>query len=85
MEPTFIPSIKYWLVKNDPDDYHGNFTQITFINYFKTKLLPNLHRPSIIVMDNAKYHRYYGEKYVNPRSARKQWLKDYLDEQGRQV
>ncbi|XP_044588932.1 uncharacterized protein LOC123268117 [Cotesia glomerata] len=41
---------------NPLDDYHGAMNAETFKEWFKTKLLPNLKEPSIIVMDNASYH-----------------------------
>ena len=38
-------------------DYHKVFNGSNFVNWWKTQLLPNLHQPSIIYMDNAKYHK----------------------------
>ncbi|EGD72070.1 hypothetical protein PTSG_11539 [Salpingoeca rosetta] len=38
-------------------DYHKAFNSDNFISWFKDALLPNLHQPSLIIMDNAAYHR----------------------------
>ena len=38
-------------------DYHQNFNGTNFVHWFKTQLLPNLSQPSLIRLDNAKYHR----------------------------
>ncbi|EGD80879.1 NOTCH2 protein [Salpingoeca rosetta] len=37
-------------------DYHKAFNSDNFISWFKDALLPNLHQPSLIIMDNAAYH-----------------------------
>ncbi|EGD82509.1 hypothetical protein PTSG_03158 [Salpingoeca rosetta] len=38
-------------------DYHKAFNAQNFLGWFKEALLPNLHQPSLIIMDNAAYHR----------------------------
>ena len=38
-------------------DYHKNFNGENFARWWKTQLLPNLTQPSLIIMDNAAYHR----------------------------
>lgn len=38
------------------DDYHGDMNGPVFINYLSTQVLPNLLKPTVIVMDNAPYH-----------------------------
>jgi hypothetical protein len=43
-------------------DYHKVFNSNNFIGWWKNQLLPNLHQPSIIYLDNAKYHLVYGER-----------------------
>lgn len=40
-------------------DYHKVFNATNFLQWWKTQLLPNLHQPSLIIMDNAKYHCTY--------------------------
>jgi len=57
----FIPGAhKAFSTKKKPkpgDDYHGDLDGPLFLNWFQTKLLPNLKQDSVIVMDNAPYHR----------------------------
>ena len=38
-------------------NYHQNFNGTNFVHWFKTQLLLNLSQPSLICLDNAKYHR----------------------------
>ena len=45
--------------KEHEGDYHKNFNQTNFLMWVQEKLLPNLHEPSIIILDNAKYHKCY--------------------------
>ena len=40
-------------------DHHKVFNSNDFMEWWKEQLLPNLHQPSIIIMDNAKYHCAY--------------------------
>jgi transposase/predicted transcriptional regulator len=37
-------------------DYHGQMNQELFTKWFRDKLLPNIPKGSLIVMDNASYH-----------------------------
>lgn len=41
----YFGSIQYWLVKNNNEDYHNNFNQTTFLQYFKKRVLPFLRNP----------------------------------------
>lgn len=38
------------------EDYHGDMNSEIFQKWLQKQLLPNLDKPSIIVMDNAPYH-----------------------------
>lgn len=40
------------------DDYHGDMNSSMFKKWFTEDLLPNLNQPTVIVMDNAPYHRF---------------------------
>ena len=53
MYPTLC---RYSSNRNHPGDYHQNFNGANFVHWFKTQLLPNLSQPSLIRLDNAKYH-----------------------------
>ena len=57
----FIPGAsKIFVTKKKPapgDDFHGDLNGPLFIKWFEENLLPNLKRNSVIMMDNASYHR----------------------------
>ncbi len=72
-------SYEFWIA-NTKTDYHNNFTKIIFEKYFTTKLLPNLIMPSVIILDNAPYHKIYENEDLNPRNFNKNDLKKYLDD-----
>lgn len=52
-------------------DYHKNFNGKNFVKWWKDQLLPNLHEPSLIIMDNAAYHKTIPESAPNPTRMRK--------------
>lgn len=65
-------------------DYHRNWTGQSYLRWFTTQLLPNVPPRSLIVMDNARYHRWLGL----PKSIscmKKAELIDWLRENGQQV
>lgn len=72
-------SIKYWPAKTSTKDYHRNFNQEIFLDFFENNILHNLTAPSIIVMDNAPYHRYYDKDTFFPRKAKKKELREWLE------
>lgn len=59
------------------DDYHDNMDANLFMKWFSEKLLPNLKRPSIIILDNASYHCRLKEKIPN-RNANKDEIVQFL-------
>jgi len=38
-------------------DCHKVFNSTNFVNWWRTQLMPNLHQPSVIYMDDAAYHK----------------------------
>lgn len=50
-------------------DYHNVFNSGKFLPWWKTQLLPNLSQPSLIIIDDAKYHCKYPDDI--PRFNRK--------------
>lgn len=62
-------------------DYHKVFNGTNFLQWWKDQLLPNLHQPSLIMMDNASYHKV---KTAAPNLGRmkKAELMQWLTEQG---
>ena len=63
-------------------DYHKAFNGSNFGQWFQKTLLPNLKQPSIIMMDNAKYHVAYGDDVPRWSKLKKQECRDYLDKKG---
>lgn len=59
-------------------DYHGQMNYDNFSKWFAEKLLPNIPKASIIVMDNAKYHNILSDDtFPTPRSKKRdlqEWL-----------
>lgn len=47
--------------KEHEGDYHKNFNRTNFLWWMQENLLPNLHEKSIIILDNAKYHKCYSD------------------------
>jgi transposase len=68
------------------EDYHGTVTAEKFEKWFKEYLLPSLTMPSIIVLDNARYHkRKEGLPKGGISKARKNELIQYLRSFGMDV
>lgn len=59
-------------------DYHGQVTHELFMKWFQEKLLPNIPKNSIIILDNASYHNVLS-KYSAPTSlCKKASIRDWL-------
>lgn len=52
----FVPNCLLMFTSKKTSDYHEEMNNQKFYEWFNESLLPNLEKPSIIVMDNAKYH-----------------------------
>ena len=59
-------------------DYHKNFNAQNYMSWFKNKLLANLKEPSIIIHDNASYHKALSENTPRPRKRKKAELLEML-------
>lgn len=59
-------------------DYHKVFDGENFVNWWKTRLLPNLRQPSLIMLDSAKYHLVKGSHVPNVGKMKKEELQEYL-------
>lgn len=70
---SFCPQHK----KDSRVDYHKNFNSSNFVTWFRTQLLPNLGEPSLIIMDNASYHK---SKPVGTPVAGRMKKADVIDE-----
>ena len=74
---TFCPQQK----KDHKGDYHKVFNSENFVEWWKKQLLPNLEQPSLIIMDNASYHKKW-PSYVPKLNAKKAVLQEYLTRSG---
>ncbi len=72
---------EFWDANNNNSDYHKNFNKEIFEEYFTKKILPNLTKPSLIILDNAPYHKIYENDAFNPRKMNKNELKEYLNKE----
>ncbi len=63
-------------------DYHRNFNGANFLSWFSNSLLPNLSRPSMIILDNAKYHKVLPESTPVSSKMRKADILTTLSEVG---
>lgn len=59
-------------------DCHKVFDGKSFVAWWKNQLLPNLHQPSIIMLDNAKYHLVKKENAPNAAKMKKEELRQFL-------
>lgn len=79
-EEGFVPgALLVFSTKSKSADYHDDMNATNFMKWFEEMLMPNLTKPSVIVMDNASYH----VKQVNKpptMSASKANLRIWLQE-----
>ncbi|XP_026738814.1 uncharacterized protein LOC113501772 isoform X2 [Trichoplusia ni] len=69
-ENGFVPNaLLIFSGKNKNEDYHSEMNKNNFTKWVTEKLIPNVPKPSIIVMDNAPYHSVVRNKA--PTSASK--------------
>jgi hypothetical protein len=59
-------------------DYHKVFHGGNYVDWWTRQLLPNLTQPSLIILDNAKYHLVYGNHVPKWSKMKKQECIDYL-------
>lgn len=68
-----------FISKKDTKDYHGTMDSVRYLEWFKKVLLlvPN---KSVLVLDQAPYHRKRVETTINPTTSwRKQLIIDFLE------
>lgn len=63
-------------------DYHGQMNHDLFTKWFKEKLLPNIPKNSLIIMDNASYHKVLSEHSDPISSSKKEVIADWLRKNG---
>ena len=55
-------------------DYHKVFKSTNFMQWWNDQLIPNLQHPSIIIMDNASYHKAYPDAYPTSKSKKMDYV-----------
>lgn len=87
-KPGLVPG-SYWRFcpqkKAQTGDYHKAFNGENFIKWWKEKLLPNLHQKSLIIMDNASYHKTYASHVPKPQKMKKAECIQFLAGHGVQL
>lgn len=74
----FLPNTNLIYKANSTQgDYHGQMNSNIFEKWAREKLIPNLPKDSVIVIDNAPYHTVQVEKIPNS-SSRKSEILDWL-------
>ena len=84
-EVGFIPNadLIFRSKSNDNRDYHSEMNGPMFKKWLCEKLLPNLDRPSVLVMDNASYHNVVDPEDKIPTTAtRKADIQEWLRKEG---
>jgi transposase len=59
-------------------DYHKVFNSLNFLQWWEEQLLPGLNEPSLIMMDNAKYHKTFGPHVPKVYQLKKEQVREYL-------
>lgn len=78
-------SIRYWQVKSDSEE-EGNVVYDVFTDYFENCAIPYFPPKSIIILDNARYHRCYSSEIFKPTQASKKLdLIKYVESHGEKV
>lgn len=57
--------------KSHVGDYHKVFNATNYVDMFQNQLLPNLTEPSMIIFDNASYHKTLPLDAVRPHKMKK--------------
>ena len=64
---------------SEDGDYHNEMNACVFIDWFENQLMPVVKEPSVIVLDNARYHNTRVEEIVTPTlNKTKHVLQDWL-------
>ena len=63
-------------------DFRRAFKAVDYIYWWRDQLLPSLMEPSIIVVDNAKYHNAFGKHVPDLREMKKKECQEYMTSKG---
>ena len=61
-------------------DYHGQMNQELFSKWFREKLLPNIPKESLIIMDNAAYHNVLSAHSAPTPACKKDRIRAWLEQ-----
>lgn len=61
-------------------DYHGQMNQELFTKWFTEKLLPNIPKKSLIIMDNASYHNILSAHSAPTAKCKKEKIRFWLEQ-----
>ena len=68
-----------FLAKSKDGDHHHEMNSIVFLEWFENQFKPDLKNPSLVVLDNARYHNVKTEDTVCRNfSQKKAVLQNYL-------
>jgi len=63
-------------------DYHGQMNDELFAKWFEEKLLNNIPKSALIIMDNATYHNTLSENSAPTSNCKKEKIKSWLEANG---
>ena len=61
-------------------DYHGQMNQELFTKWFEEKLIPNISKRSLIIMDNATYHNVLSANSAPTVHCKKEKIRSWLEQ-----
>lgn len=78
----WIPEAKWVFQASKKGDYHQNMNWESFSEWFRDKLLKNIPKKSLIILDNAAYHNVLTEDAFPKKSHSMRRLQDWLAHNG---
>lgn len=74
-EEGFVPNaLLTWEAQSSSGDYHDNMNKDNYYKWVTEKLLPNLSKNSVVVLDNATYHCHQSNRAPNSNSLKKEMI-----------
>jgi transposase len=74
-EEGFVPNaLLIWEAQSSSGDYHDNMNKDNYYKWVTEKLLPNLSKNSVVVLDNATYHCHQSNRDPNSNSLKKDMI-----------
>uniref|UniRef100_A0A1B6GV18 Tc1-like transposase DDE domain-containing protein n=1 Tax=Cuerna arida TaxID=1464854 RepID=A0A1B6GV18_9HEMI len=77
----FVKNCSLVFSSRETNDYHKEMNHETFHKWFSESLMSNLTKPSIITMDNARYHSKILDK-TPTTGSRKAEISEWLSQHG---